>query len=101
MRRRARWVGCLVLAVCAAACGGNDDSNHNPGALYPDRANQYREDQERRIGDDIGTGQPSYAERHDPEKKPAHRCHSRRSARGAIPKTRMRASMPPARIAEP
>ncbi len=42
-----------VALVVAAACGGggSDGADHNPGELFPDRANQYREDQERAIGD--------------------------------------------------
>ncbi len=51
------WRSAMVLVgvalVVAAACGGggSDGADHNPGELFPDRANQYREDQERAIGD--------------------------------------------------
>ena len=51
---RRSMAGMLLVAVTAfaAACGAGDtDVDHNPGALYPDRANQYREDQERRIAE--------------------------------------------------
>jgi hypothetical protein len=41
---------CVLLVASAAACGGDGGGDHNPGALFPDRANQYREDQERDIG---------------------------------------------------
>ncbi|MBM3658699.1 MAG: DUF4352 domain-containing protein [Actinobacteria bacterium] len=44
----------VLLVALAAACGGGNDGN--PGALYPDRANQYREDQERRIGGSVMLG---------------------------------------------
>lgn len=42
----------LVAAgfVVLGACGGSTDGN--PGELFPDRPNQYREDQERALGDD-------------------------------------------------
>ncbi len=36
------------LAVGLVACGGSTDGN--PGELFPDRPNQYREDQERALG---------------------------------------------------
>jgi len=45
---------CVLLLALGAACGG--DSNGNAGALYPDRANQYREDQERHIGESVMIG---------------------------------------------
>jgi hypothetical protein len=48
-------VGVLLVAF-AAGCGGDGGAAHNPGALYPDRANQYREDQERRIGEPVRVG---------------------------------------------
>ena len=44
----------VLLAGLLAACG--DDGNGNPGELYPDRANQYREDQERHIGEAVMIG---------------------------------------------
>jgi hypothetical protein len=46
--------GALAVLVLGAGCGGgNDDplAQPNPGELFPDRANQFREDQERAIGD--------------------------------------------------
>ena len=46
-----RLVGVAVLVVLAAACGGGGGAQGNPGELFPDRPNQYREDQEREIGD--------------------------------------------------
>lgn len=49
--RFGRSATCALVVVLAAGCGGGDSGDHNPGALYPDRANQYREDQERRIGE--------------------------------------------------
>ena len=45
---------CVLLMALGAACGG--DGNGNPGELYPDRANQYREDQERHIGEAVMIG---------------------------------------------
>ena len=45
---------CVLLVAWGAACGA--DSNGNPGELYPDRANQYREDQERDIGEPVMIG---------------------------------------------
>lgn len=54
MWRRGRWLACVLLVALGAACGG--DGNGNPGARYPDRANQYREDQERRIGESAMIG---------------------------------------------
>ena len=39
----------LVLGL--AACGGGSGDDGNPGELFPDRPNQYREDQERALGD--------------------------------------------------
>lgn len=45
------WTTCLLLVAVITACGGDSGGDHNPGALYPDRANQYSEDQERPIGD--------------------------------------------------
>ncbi len=49
---RSAVVVCVTVLV-AAACGGggSDGADHNPGELFPDRANQYREDQERPIGE--------------------------------------------------
>jgi hypothetical protein len=46
-------VGVTLVMVVAAACGGggSEGADHNPGELFPDRANQYREDQERAIGE--------------------------------------------------
>lgn len=43
----------LAVLVLVAACGGGGDpaAQPNPGELFPGRANQYREDQERAIGD--------------------------------------------------
>jgi Domain of unknown function (DUF4352) len=50
-------MACSLLLTMTVACGGSDDgADHNPGALYPDRANQYREDQERRIGESVMLG---------------------------------------------
>ena len=47
-----RWLAYVLLTALAAACGsGEGGAGQNPGVLYPDRANQYREDQERRIGE--------------------------------------------------
>lgn len=40
----------LLLAAALAACGGGS-TDGNPGELFPDRPNQYREDQERALGD--------------------------------------------------
>lgn len=40
----------LLLAVVLAACGGGS-TDGNPGELFPDRPNQFREDQERELGD--------------------------------------------------
>ena len=45
---------CVLLVALGAACGG--DGNGNSGELYPDRANQYREDQERHIGESVMIG---------------------------------------------
>lgn len=44
----------VLLVALGAACGGG--GNGNPGELYPGRANQYREDQERRIGESVRIG---------------------------------------------
>lgn len=49
-----RWrvgVAVTVVVVGLAACGGGSGGDGNPGALFPDRPNQYREDQERALGD--------------------------------------------------
>jgi hypothetical protein len=46
----------MLLVTVASACGGEASGDHNPGELYPDRANQYREDQERRIGEPVMIG---------------------------------------------
>jgi hypothetical protein len=40
-----------LLVALGAACG--DHGHGNPGELYPDRANHYREDQERHIGEPV------------------------------------------------
>lgn len=41
----------MLLIALAPACGGaKRGAHHHPCVLYSDRANQYREDQERRIG---------------------------------------------------
>lgn len=48
-RRLVPPVLALVLLVVVGACGGSTDGN--PGELFPDRPNQYREDQERSFGD--------------------------------------------------
>ncbi len=56
MWSRGGWVACLLLVTLTAACGDDGGGDHNPGALYPDRANQYREDQERRIGESVMIG---------------------------------------------
>ena len=45
---------CVLLVALGAACGG--DGNGNPGELYPYRANKYREDQERHIGESVMIG---------------------------------------------
>jgi hypothetical protein len=54
MWMRGGWMMCVLLVALGAACG--DDGNGNPGELYPDRANQYREDQERHIGEPVMIG---------------------------------------------
>jgi hypothetical protein len=54
MWMRGGWMMCVLLVALGAACG--DDDNGNPGELYPDRANQYREDQERHIGEPVMIG---------------------------------------------
>lgn len=44
-----------VALLAAAACGGggsNGGGQPNPGELFPDRSNQYREDQERALGEE-------------------------------------------------
>ena len=46
----------MLFVAFAAACGTGGGGDHNPGALYPDRANQYREDQERPIGGSVKVG---------------------------------------------
>ena len=56
MRFRGGWTTCLLLALMVNACGTDGEADHNPGALYPDRANQYREDQERHIGEPVEIG---------------------------------------------
>jgi hypothetical protein len=57
MWSQGRWIACVLLTVLSAACGSADDgAGQNPGVLYPDRANQYREDQERRIGEPVMIG---------------------------------------------
>lgn len=49
--RRGR-IACVLFVVLAGACGGDEGAGeHNPGALFPERANQYREDQERQLGE--------------------------------------------------
>ena len=45
---------CVLLMAFTAACGGGGDGTS--GTLYPDRANQYREDQERRVGGSVRIG---------------------------------------------
>lgn len=50
VRRVAPVLVTVVLAIALAACGGGS-TDGNPGALFPDRPNQYREDQERALGD--------------------------------------------------
>jgi len=45
---------CVLLVALGAACGSSN--NGNPGELYPGRANQYREDQERHIGESVMIG---------------------------------------------
>ena len=52
--RRGRMMCLLLLVVLGAACA--NDGSGNPGELYPDRANQYREDQERHIGESVMIG---------------------------------------------
>ena len=54
MWRRGGTIICVLLVAMAAACGGGGDGTS--GKLYPDRANQYREDQERRIGGSVRIG---------------------------------------------
>jgi hypothetical protein len=50
-------MACVVLTALTAACGSAEGgAGQNPGVLYPDRANQYREDQERRIGEPVMIG---------------------------------------------
>jgi hypothetical protein len=50
-------MACVLLTALAAACGSAEGgAGPNPGVLYPDRANQYREDQERRIGEPVMIG---------------------------------------------
>ena len=49
MERAAVAVAVAVLALVLGGCGGSTDGN--PGELFPDRPNQYREDQERALGD--------------------------------------------------
>jgi hypothetical protein len=57
MWSRGGWAVCVLLVAIAAACGGDEGGvDHNPGVLYPDRANQYREDQERRFGESVKIG---------------------------------------------
>lgn len=59
MRRRTLHravVACtaVALALVPLACGGGNDhpsAQPNPGQLFPDRANQRAEDQERRLGE--------------------------------------------------
>lgn len=51
---RSGWMVCVLLIFLGAACG--DGGNGNPGELYPDRANQFREDQERHIGEPVMIG---------------------------------------------
>lgn len=47
----------LVIALLLGACGSPGvDADHNPGELFPDRANQRREDQERRLGESAEIG---------------------------------------------
>jgi hypothetical protein len=41
----------MLVVLLTAACTGDAAGEHNPGALFPDRANQYREDQERQVGE--------------------------------------------------
>lgn len=41
----------VIGAGLLAGCGGDAAAGHNPGELFPDRANQFREDQEREIGE--------------------------------------------------
>lgn len=55
MLRRGGSMICVLLVALGAACGGGS-SNGNPGELYPDRANRYREDQERHIGESVMIG---------------------------------------------
>lgn len=43
-------VAVLAGALLLVGCGDDGGSDHNPGALFPERANQYAEDQEREIG---------------------------------------------------
>jgi hypothetical protein len=50
-------MACVLLTALTAACGSAErGAGQNPGVLYPDRANQYREDQERRIGEPVMIG---------------------------------------------
>jgi hypothetical protein len=57
MWSKGRWLACVLLTALTAACGSAEGgAGQNPGALYPDRANQYREDQEREIGESVMIG---------------------------------------------
>lgn len=56
MWSRAGRMTCMLLVVLVVACGADGRADRNPGVLYPDRANQYREDQERRIGESVMLG---------------------------------------------
>ena len=46
----------MLLMAVVVSCGTEGGGDQNPGALFPDRANQYREDQEREIGESAMLG---------------------------------------------
>lgn len=50
MRAASAGVLAVLLVLAVTACGGGS-TDGNPGELFPDRPNQYREDQERELGD--------------------------------------------------
>ena len=44
-------LGVALFGAAACGGGGGDGGEPNPGELFPDRANQFREDQERSLGE--------------------------------------------------